>query len=195
MRIFKPIVYTRVSQGFGENRACINSNGKVLYKAGSVCPGGFKDFYQSMGLLGHNGTDFQARTGDLIFFPVIDDCEWYALNTNDAMKGMGVDVISKSKILGEFRKFNFFHISQSFVRDGQAVKPGDLIAFAGSTGASSAPHLHMDMKFCDERGNTINKDNGFFGAVDFAPYYSDKYILEELGSVKPSFWGWLRSFL
>lgn len=37
----------------------------------------------------------------------------------------------------------FFHLSSVVVKKGQRVKTGDLVAYSGNTGYSTAPHLHV----------------------------------------------------
>lgn len=37
----------------------------------------------------------------------------------------------------------FFHLSSVVVKNGQRVKTGDLVAYSGNTGYSTAPHLHV----------------------------------------------------
>ncbi len=37
----------------------------------------------------------------------------------------------------------FFHLTSSTVKKGQRVKAGDLVAYSGNTGYSTAPHLHV----------------------------------------------------
>lgn len=39
----------------------------------------------------------------------------------------------------------FFHLTSSTVKKGQRVKAGDLVAYSGNTGYSTAPHLHVGL--------------------------------------------------
>jgi hypothetical protein len=45
------------------------------------------------------------------------------------------------------------HLSKQLVEGGQMVKAGELIGFGGSTGRSSGPHLHYEVRY---QGNAIN---------------------------------------
>jgi hypothetical protein len=58
------------------------------------------------------------------------------------------------------------------------VEMGDLIAYAGSTGKSSATHVHFALKWCDKNGNGLHTNNGTYGAFDPTPYYENTFVLD-----------------
>jgi murein DD-endopeptidase MepM/ murein hydrolase activator NlpD len=49
----------------------------------------------------------------------------------------------------------YLHNSQNLVKDGDAVQQGDVIAKAGSTGRSTGPHLHFEVRLDDGTGEWL----------------------------------------
>jgi len=165
--IYRPIKSNLITQGFGESKACISMNGKVVRKKGE-CQEGFMDFYESMGMKGHNGWDLACWHGE----PVYHSGDEGIMKTEiDYMGGVGVDVI------GEKFKLRYWHLKEVVGHDGMLVEPGQLIGYADNTGASSGDHLHWGIKRVIN-GETINKDNGYHGGVDPTPFYIDKFVLD-----------------
>jgi murein DD-endopeptidase MepM/ murein hydrolase activator NlpD len=89
----------------------------------------------------HSGTDFRASTGTPIF-SVADG----------VVEGVGdTDVTCRGASFGKWvfiRHDNglataYGHLSLGKVREGQRVNRGDVIAYSGNTGHSTAPHLHL----------------------------------------------------
>jgi murein DD-endopeptidase MepM/ murein hydrolase activator NlpD len=48
------------------------------------------------------------------------------------------------------------HLAKFAVKAGDMVKRGQVIGYVGSTGASSAPHLHYEVRYQDKSQNPIN---------------------------------------
>jgi murein DD-endopeptidase MepM/ murein hydrolase activator NlpD len=67
------------------------------------------------------------------------------------------------------------------VRPGQRVKRGDLIGYVGSTGRSTAPHLHYEVI---KNGRKINPINFFFNDLTAAEYTA---LVEEANRTNQSF--------
>jgi murein DD-endopeptidase MepM/ murein hydrolase activator NlpD len=53
---------------------------------------------------------------------------------------------------GEYQSL-YGHLSRIVVAKGQTVAPGEVIGLAGNTGRSSAPHLHLEVRF---QGQTVD---------------------------------------
>ncbi len=192
MKIYRPIKTNYITQGFGEEKAMvkvdINGNPYRPFVVKSIpssgIPLGWAGFYTTiLRMKGHNGEDWMSWNGEPCYFPVfIDNIKWHAKNEIDSDGGIGIDIISDNKvIIGNntgYVKFRFWHLKESNVIDGQEVKFGDMIALCDSTGASSGHHLHWSMKWCDKDGVSLNKDNGFYGAVNFTEWFENIFVLD-----------------
>ncbi len=171
----------------------------------NVCPIGYTKFYPILNLKGHNGIDLASYTGELVYFNIDAPVEWEATVEIDKDGGIGVRVRSKQPIsLGKFPtelvasmnlarrqydaqggrlyvQFIFWHLSQVLVYDRQSVILGQQIGIAGSTGASSGPHVHFAPKATDATSwFTIDGDNGYMGAFDPMPWFENKFVLDIL---------------
>jgi len=97
----------------------------------------------------------------------------------DNAGGIGVDIISNEPIkLGSgkavYIKLRYWHLLSPIGYDGKQVKYGQMIGLGGNTGASSGAHLHFGLKICNKDGSPLERGNGYFGAIDLAPYYIHK---------------------
>jgi murein DD-endopeptidase MepM/ murein hydrolase activator NlpD len=68
------------------------------------------------------------------------------------------------------------HLSDIRVTKGMNIKRGDLIALSGSTGTSSGPHLHYEIKQFGEHKNPINFFNNDMTVDEF------NEMIQEFGS-------------
>lgn len=94
----------------------------------------------------HYGTDLELDTGD----PVRAAFDGIVRIVRFDAGGWGNYVL--------LRHYNgletlYAHLSRQDVEVGQMVKAGDTIGLGGSTGRSSGPHLHMEIRY---QGNAIN---------------------------------------
>ena len=99
----------------------------------------------------HQGIDLAAKTGAPVFAAA--DGTVKLLTTEDAW---GHRIILEHKdgfqtLYGHLNGFN--------VKPGQAVKAGDVIAGIGSTGKSTGPHLHFEIR---KDGETLDPENLIF---------------------------------
>lgn len=208
MLIYNPISPTYVTQEFGENNACVKVDiegrisrpmriiGKVK---GNVCPVGYKELYPLLGLEAHNGTDIIAYHNQPCYFPIMAETEWYCKEANDVDGGIGVDVFSKKRIHVPYLpeeagtqarrewqengekllvKYRVWHLLSG--RVDEDVAPGELIGYCDNTGASGGDHAHVALKFVDETGKVLDRDNGYYGCVSMNLWRVDKFILDSL---------------
>jgi murein DD-endopeptidase MepM/ murein hydrolase activator NlpD len=65
----------------------------------------------------------------------------------------------------------YAHLNKYIVKKGQTVKRGDLIGYVGSTGTSTAPHLHYEVI---KNNRKVNPVNYYFN--DLTPQEYDKML-------------------
>lgn len=186
--IYRPIKTNRKTQGFGDNIACSKIGVRpfqVVTKQGQ-CPAGYQDFYKALGMLGHNGEDWATWHGEPLYHG--GDYVGVMKSEIDSDGGIGVNIISKDKHLidGEmtYIKLKYWHLKAAIGYDGKIVNPGDMIGLCDSTGASSGDHLHWSLKPCDSKGNNTDPGNGYYGAVDFTPYFKNEFIVDVIDGIK-----------
>ena len=101
------------------------------------------------GLRAHKGLDMAASTGTPIYATadgLVSKAEWFSSYGNFIAIGHGGDLETR-----------FGHLSRIAVSAGQRVRKGDIIGYVGSTGRSTGPHLHYEVRVAGQ-------------AVDPAPY-------------------------
>jgi murein DD-endopeptidase MepM/ murein hydrolase activator NlpD len=90
----------------------------------------------------HTGVDFNAHEGE----PVVAAADGVVVAAA-AYPGLGnVVVISHGKVKGVPVSTWYAHNEKLLVKPGQQVKRGEQIALAGSTGAATGPHLHLEVR-------------------------------------------------
>lgn len=165
--LYYPVKPAYTNQGFGENKT---------------------DMYVKLGLSGHNGIDLWAPDGYIVR-AAHDGTVLYAGGENN--EGIGVTIVTDKvydyKGMQVFFKTIYWHFKSVNVQYNQKVKAGDIIGFADNTGMSTGDHLHFGLKPCNKVGDfiveNIEQDNGYFGAIDPAPFWNGIYAEDIMGVV------------
>lgn len=93
----------------------------------------------------HGGVDLQAPHGTPVYATADGVVEWAAKQHNS---GMG-------KVVRLVHNFGFTtvyaHLDEILVRPGQFIQRGDQIGYSGSTGRTTAPHLHYEVRHLNRR--------------------------------------------
>ena len=112
----------------------------------------------------HEGMDFTAPTGTEIYATGDGVVE----QVKSTYRGYGKRVVINH---GYGYKTRYAHLTDFNVRRGQKVKRGDVIGYVGSTGLSTAPHLHYEV----QKGNKkVNPVHYYFN--DLTPEQYEKMI-------------------
>lgn len=111
----------------------------------------------------HYGMDFTASTGTEVFATGIGVVKSAGRET-----GYGNTVVIDH---GYGYETYYAHLSRLNVQVGQNVNRGDVIGFVGSTGTSTAPHLHYEVS---KNGQKVNPQNYYF--QDLTPAEYEKMI-------------------
>ena len=107
--------------------------------------------YGSAGYAGHTGVDFACATGS----KVVAAESGYVLiskdlkNSNGSYRSYGRYIViahDKKNSKGNYVYTLYAHNSQRVVSEGEYVKKGQLIAYSGSTGNSTGPHCHFEVR-------------------------------------------------
>jgi murein DD-endopeptidase MepM/ murein hydrolase activator NlpD len=123
----------------------------------------------------HTGIDFTAKSGT----PIYASGNGTVVHPGDlGGSGYGIQIVISH---GYGYHTLYAHLSRAVARPGQRVKRGDLIGYVGSTGRSTAPHLHYEVI---KNGRKINPINFFFNDLTAAEYAA---LVEEANRTNQSF--------
>ena len=90
------------------------------------------------GRRGHKGVDLAAPTGTPVYATadgLVSRANWFS------SYGKYISIEH-----GAALQTRFAHLSEIVVSEGEKVKKGDLIGYVGSTGRSTGPHLHYEVR-------------------------------------------------
>jgi len=118
----------------------------------------------------HSGIDFTAPIGTPIYATGNG-----TVTTAESGSGYGLHVVINH---GFGYQSLYGHMSKIKVRAGQKIKRGELIGYVGSSGISTAPHVHYEIV---KNGNKINPINYFFNDLSEAEYQAIRDLASREG--------------
>lgn len=95
----------------------------------------------------HKGIDLAAPTGTPVYATadgLVQMAKWYSSYGNYIQIGHGNEMETR-----------YAHLSRIVAVEGSWVKKGDLIGYVGSTGRSTGPHLHYEVRIAGEAVNPV----------------------------------------
>lgn len=95
----------------------------------------------------HKGIDLAAPTGTPVYATadgIVDRAEWFSSYGLYVEIGHGAELETR-----------YAHMSRLAVAEGQWVNKGDVIGYVGSTGRSTGPHLHYEVRIAGIAVNPI----------------------------------------
>ncbi|WP_299461043.1 M23 family metallopeptidase [uncultured Microscilla sp.] len=126
-------------------------NAHPLLKSIPVCSGfGKRPHPMSSKLRFHSGVDIRVPVGTKVFAPAggkVVEAQFH--------QGRGYYVVIQHN---DVYTTTYWHLSKILVRKNQYIKKGDNIALTGSTGFSTGPHLHYEVK---KHGKVVNPQQYF----------------------------------
>lgn len=122
----------------------------------------------------HEGLDFTAPTGT----PIYATADGIVTTAGNTSNGFGNHVVINH---GYGYETLYGHMFRVKVKEGQAVKRGEVIGYVGSTGKSTGPHCHYEVH---KNGQKI--DPVYFFYNDLTPEQFDR-LLKKAASSNQSF--------
>lgn len=183
---YRPVKTAKITQEWGENGVCCKTmpGGFPIIPyilidkpLTGLCPQGFREYYKTIGLAGHNGRDWSAWYSEPVYHAALFSGWQHITFAKDG--ALNVDVVSDAPIAGYYFKRRYSHGAKHVGYERKAIKPGDCIMLAGKSGGATATHVHEAYKLCDVNGNDIKTENGYNGAVQ-DPAFTNKFILDYL---------------
>lgn len=182
MNLLEKKIYSQL-QSFDQLQEALGNQQDRLAHVPSVLPINIADYTMSSGygyrvdpIYGsskfHEGLDFAASSGTDVYATGDGKVK---VAGREAGYGNCIDIDHGYNYLTRYA-----HLSEILVKPGEEVKRGQLIGKVGSTGKSTGPHLHYEVRFKDVPQNPVN-----YYFMDLTPeeYYEMIQIAENAGHV------------
>ena len=103
----------------------------------------------------HGGTDFPVPANT----PVYSTCDGVVASVASMTTSYGNHIKIKAVVNHNVVYVRYCHLNRYIVSNGQKVKSGQLIGYSGSTGNSTGPHLHYEVRNANDRYGTASSPN------------------------------------
>ncbi|WP_277924584.1 M23 family metallopeptidase [Limnothrix sp. FACHB-708] len=147
-----------------------NGNLKMLFPLTSLAPISSSFGWRVHPILGysrfHAGTDLSAPLGTPVV-AVLDG----KVSIGGFLGGYGLTVVLDH---GDTQKTLYGHLSEIFVKPGATVKQGEVIGRVGSTGMSTGPHLHFEVRQLTAQGWVVTDPAKFLAGASSPIAATDK---------------------
>ena len=101
----------------------------------------------------HGGTDFPVPLNTDVY----SSCDGDVVSVQYLTTSYGRHIKIKAKVNGQIVYIRYCHLNQILVSEGQHVTAGQIIGKSGSTGNSTGPHLHYEVRnSADSYKNALN---------------------------------------
>lgn len=90
----------------------------------------------------HGGTDFPVSMNT----PVYSTCDGEVVSVQSLTSSYGKHIKIKAVVNGNVVYMRYCHLNSFAVSTGEKVSAGQLIGYSGSTGNSTGPHLHYEVR-------------------------------------------------
>lgn len=151
-------IFTQI-ESFDRLRKSVDEQQDRISHIPSVIPINIADFTMSSGygyrrdpIYGtskfHEGLDFAAKQGTDVFATADG---WVEVASRQSGYGNCIDIDHGYNYVSRYA-----HLSEILVKEGEEVRRGQLIGRVGSTGKSTGPHLHYEVRFKGEPQNPVN---------------------------------------
>lgn len=134
------LIRQRILAAAARNRIAVRGTGIFSFPAaGRISSGfgyrlhpilGYRRFHAGVDFAGPVGTPIRAADDGIVLFS-----GWYGGYGNTVIIDHGNDIVTL-----------YAHASRLYVNEGQRVRRGEAIAAIGSTGLSTGPHLHFEVR-------------------------------------------------
>ena len=131
----------------------------AISQAGASIGEKIHPFYKTKTM--HKGLDIISVVGTKVIATA--DGTVKSVARSDAQKGNYIEIDNSDGYVTRY-----MHLSDMYVRRGQKIKRGDIIALVGVTGQSFAPHLHYEVEYNGKIMNPVDYMFAHLGVYDYA---------------------------